>query len=45
MKKLAALFQDSYSELKSVRTVTASAMFAAVGIILGSLTVQVGDFI
>ena len=45
MKKLAALFQDSYSELKSVRTVTASAKFAAVGIILGSLTVQVGDFI
>ena len=45
MKKLATLFQDSYNELKSVRTVTTMAMFAAMGIILGSLTIQIGDFI
>ena len=45
MKKLATLFQDSYNELKSVRTITAMAMFAAVGVILGSLTIQIGDFI
>lgn len=45
MKKLTALFQDSYRELKSVRTVTTMAMFAAVGVILGSLTIQIGDFI
>ena len=45
MKKLATLFQDSYNELKSVKTITAMAMFAAIGIILGSLTIQIGDFI
>ena len=45
MKKLATLFQDSYNELKHVRTVTTIAMFASIGIILGSLTVQIGDFI
>lgn len=45
MKKLATLFQDSYNELKSVKTVTTMAMFAAIGIILGSLTIQIGDFI
>ena len=45
MKKLATLFQDSYNELKSVRTITTMAMFAAIGVILGSLTIQIGDFI
>ncbi len=40
MKKLATLFQDSYNELKHVRTVTTIAMFASIGIILGSLTVR-----
>ena len=45
MKKLATLFQDSYNELKSVKTITAMAMFAAIGIILGSLTIHIGDFI
>ncbi|MCI8516199.1 MAG: folate family ECF transporter S component [Hungatella sp.] len=45
MKKLAALFQASYGELRSVRTITTMAMFGAVGVVLGSLTIQIGDFI
>lgn len=45
MKKLATLFQDSYGELKKVGTITTMAMFGAIGILLGSLTVQIGDFI
>ena len=45
MKKLTTLFQDSYRELKKVGTITTMAMFGAIGIILGSLTVQIGDFI
>ena len=45
MKKLATLFQDSYRELRKVGTVTTMAMFAAIGIVLGSLTIQIGDFI
>ena len=45
MRKMTMLFRDSYKELKSVRTVTTMAMFAAVGVILGSLTIQIGDFI
>ena len=45
MKKLATLFQDSYGELKKVGTITTMAMFGAISILLGSLTVQIGDFI
>ncbi len=45
MKKLATLFQDSYRELKNVGTITTMAMFGAIGILLGSLTIQIGDFI
>lgn len=45
MKKIAASFQDSYRELQNVGTITAMAMFGAVGVILGSLTLQIGDFI
>lgn len=43
MKKWEALFRDSYQELKHVRTLTSMAMFAAVSVILGALTIQVGD--
>lgn len=42
---MAALFRDSYREMRSLRTVTTMAMFGAVSVILGSLTIQIGDFI
>ena len=45
MKKFAALFTDSYRELKKVRTVTVMAMFAAISVVLGYFTVAVGDYI
>lgn len=45
MRKFAALFTDSYKELKSVRTITTMAMFAAVAIILGMFSIEIGNFI
>lgn len=45
MKKLATLFADSLQELKSVRTVTACAMFAAISVVLGAYTLVIGDYI
>ncbi|MBE5985883.1 MAG: folate family ECF transporter S component, partial [Paenibacillaceae bacterium] len=45
MKKLVTLFTDSYRELKSVRTITAAAMFAAVAIILDMFSIQLGSYI
>lgn len=45
MKKFVTLFTDSYRELKSVRTITTSAMFAAVSIILGMYSINVGNYI
>lgn len=45
MKKLATLFTDSLQEFKSVRTVTACAMFAAISVVLGAYTLVIGDYI
>lgn len=45
MRKFAALFTDSYKELKSVRTITTMAMLAAVAIILGMFSIEIGNFI
>lgn len=45
MKKLTALFSDSCSEFKHVRTITTAAMFASVSIVLGYFTLAIGDFI
>lgn len=45
MKKLAALFTDSSHELKQVRTITVCAMMAAVGVVLGSLTIYITNSI
>lgn len=45
MKKLATLFADSMQELKSVRTVTVCAMFAAISVVLGAYTLVIGDYI
>jgi len=45
MKKLATLFTESYLEFGKVRTVTTMAMFAAVSVVLGYFTIQIGDYI
>lgn len=45
MKKFVTLFTDSYKELKSVRTITITAMFAAVAIILGMYSINFGNYI
>ena len=45
MRKFAALFTDSYKELKSVRTITLMAMFAAIAVILGYFSIDVGEYI
>lgn len=45
MRKFAALFTDSYKELKSVRTITLMAMFAAIAVILGMFSINIGDYI
>lgn len=45
MRKFAALFTDSYKELKSVRTITIMAMFAAIAVILGMFSIEIGNFI
>lgn len=45
MKKLATLFSDSYAELKPVRSLTIMAMFAAISIVLGYFTVNVGHLL
>ncbi len=45
MKKFAALFTDSYRELKSVRTVTTLAMFAAIAIVLGAFSIEVSSYV
>lgn len=45
MKKFVTLFTDSYKELKSVRTITVAAMFAAVAIILGMYSINLGNYI
>ena len=43
MKKLAALFTSSSQEMRQVRTVTVCAMMAAIGVVLGSLTIYITD--
>ncbi len=45
MRKFVTLFTDSYKELRSVRTITLMAMFAAIAIILGMYSIEVGNFI
>lgn len=45
MRKFVTLFTDSYKELKSVRTITLMAMFAAIAIILGMYSIEIGNFI
>lgn len=45
MSKMKDLFTSSYKELKNVRCITLTAMFGAISIILGSLTIMIGDFL
>ena len=57
MKKLAAIFRDSYREFYEygpdgrtvkgvcVKTVAVLGMFGAVSVILGALTIAIGDYI
>ena len=45
MRKFAALFTDSYRELKSVRTITTRAMLAAVAVVLGAFSIEIGNYI
>ncbi len=45
MKKLATLFTESYREFKQVRTITTAAMFGAISVVLGYLTIAIGDYI
>lgn len=45
MKKFAALLTDSYKELKVVRNLAILAMFAAIAIILGFFSIDIGPYI
>lgn len=45
MKKFAALFTDSYKEIRHVRTLTVCAMLAAVAVILGMFSIEIGNYI
>ena len=45
MKKFVALFTASFQELRQVRTVTVMAMFAAIAVVLGMFSVEIGPYI
>lgn len=45
MKKFVTLFTDSSKELKSVKTVTVCAMLAALAVILGMFSIEIGNYI
>ena len=45
MQGIRASFVDSYREFGKARTITTASMFGAVSIVLGSLTLQAGDFL
>ena len=45
MKKAVTFFSDSAREFKNVRTITACGLFAALAFILGSFSIQLGDYI
>ena len=45
MKKFAAIYRDSYRELKNVRTITTVAMFMAISMVLRYFTLDVGPFL
>lgn len=45
MRKFVTLFTDSYKELKFVRTITTMAMLAAIAVVLGMFSIELGPFI
>ena len=45
VKKWSQLFSDSYRELRQVKTIAAMGMFGAISVVLGSLTIVIGDYI
>lgn len=45
MKKFVTLFTDSYRELKYVRTITTCAMLAAIAVVLGMFSINIGNYI
>lgn len=45
MKKLFMLFSDSYKEFHQVKTIATLGMFGAISVVLGSLTIVIGDYI
>lgn len=45
VKKWIQLFSDSYRELRQVKTIAAMGMFGAISVVLGSLTIVIGDYI
>ena len=45
MSKMTSLFTGSYQELRHIRTITTTAMFGALSVILGYFTIQIGDYI
>lgn len=45
MRKILNLFKESYMEIKHVRCITITAMFGAVSIVIGSLTLNVTEYL
>ncbi|MBH1941621.1 folate family ECF transporter S component [Mobilitalea sibirica] len=45
MQRFLLLLKESYAEFKNVRCITLAAMFGAISIVLGSLTVMVADYL
>lgn len=45
MRKLLTLFSDSYKEFHQVKTIATLGMFGAISVVLGSLTIVIGDYI
>ena len=44
IKNLISQFKNSYGEFKSTRMITTCAMFAALGVIIGSFTISFGNY-
>lgn len=45
MRKIVDLYVSSFKELKNVRSLTLIAMFLAISVVLGTLTIMIGDFL
>lgn len=45
MRKIVDLYASSLKEFKNVRSLTLMAMFLAISVVLGTLTIMIGDFL